>query len=81
MAELNTHPLTGVELNPLIIERKALDFNDAVTAWVMRLQKYKYHSIAQRLGTNTHRLGEVFREETHLGSKAEAFRLLTSASH
>ena len=71
------HPITGAKLNPLEIERLSLDFNAAVTAWVMRLQREKFAVIAQRLGTNTYRLGEVFRKEVHPGACNEALRLLT----
>jgi hypothetical protein len=30
------HPITGVELNPIAIERKALNFDEAVTAHILR---------------------------------------------
>lgn len=73
---LEKHPLTGVAINPVIIERKALSFDDAVTAHVMRLQVVKYNIIAHHLGTNTHRLGEVFRGEKHNGSKRVAIAML-----
>lgn len=73
---IHTHPITGVKLNPIEIERTALSFDDAVTAWIMRHKGEKYHVIAQKLGTNTHRLGEVFREEVHKGSAQAALRLL-----
>ena len=59
------HPVTGVELNPVEIERPALDFDEAVTVWILRLQGVKYHHVAQMLGTNTHRVGEVLRGERH----------------
>lgn len=74
------HPLTGVRLNSIDIERKSLTFKDAVTAVILRTQGHKYQHIAQFLGTNTHRLGEVFREEEHVGAKGEALRLLTNDS-
>lgn len=70
------HPITGVEMNPVVIERKSLSFSDAVTAQILRMQGVKYNLIAQQLGTNTHRLGEVFRGEKHEGSKALADELL-----
>lgn len=75
-----THPITGVEINPVIIERKSLSFDEAVTAHVMRMQGVKYNIIAQQLGTNTHRLGEVFRGEKHAGSKEAAQRLVMSVN-
>ncbi|WP_316857859.1 hypothetical protein [uncultured Cohaesibacter sp.] len=74
------HPLTGVELNSVDIERKALNFDEAVTAHLMRMQGIKYNIIAQHLGTNTHRLGEVFREEKHVGAKLKASNLLALAA-
>ncbi|MCJ8517781.1 hypothetical protein ABID21_000704 [Pseudorhizobium tarimense] len=73
---ITTHPLTGVEINPVVIERKALSFDEAVTAHVMRMQGVKYNIIAQHLGTNTHRLGEVFRGEKHSGSRRVAEALI-----
>lgn len=71
-----THPLTGVSINPVLIERKSLTYQEAMTAHVMRMQGVKYNIIAQQLGTNTHRLGEVFREEKHIGSRESALTLL-----
>ncbi|MEP3778953.1 MAG: hypothetical protein ABJM82_18205 [Shimia thalassica] len=55
-----------------------LNFDAAVTAWIMRLQGEKIQIIAQRLGTNTYRLGEVYREEDHPSSKQRAIDLLIS---
>lgn len=69
-------PITGIALNPIFIERKALSYREAVTAWVLRLRGTKYNHVAQYLGTNTHRLGEVFRGEVHMGSESEARRLM-----
>ncbi|MEP3633389.1 MAG: hypothetical protein ABJN12_09745 [Shimia thalassica] len=74
----DTHPITGAKLNPLKIERVRLNFDAAVTAWIMRLQGEKIQIIAQRLGTNTYRLGEVYREEVHPSSKQRAIDLLIS---
>lgn len=59
------HPITGVELNPIAIERKALSFDEAVTAHLLRSRGTKYNHVAQLLGTNTHRVGEVLRGEVH----------------
>lgn len=71
------HPITGVKLNPILIERPALDYKEAVTVWILKLQRTKYNHIAQMLGTNTHRVGEVLRGERHPGAQAEAIRSLT----
>lgn len=65
MATPLRHPLTGVELNPMLIERPALNLDEAVTVWVMRLGGTKYQTIAAMLGTNTHRVGEVLRGESY----------------
>ena len=70
------HPNTGVELNPINIERKSLNFEEAVTAHALRLSGEKYNHVAQYLGTNTHRLGEVFRGEVHQGSEEVARALI-----
>ena len=71
------HPVTGVDMNPILVERLSLDYDAAVTAWVLKLQGAKYNIIAHRLGTNTHRLGEVFRGEKHSSAKADALHRLT----
>ena len=71
------HPMTGVALNPIEIERKALNHQEAVTAWHLRKTGVKYNHVAQYLGTNTHRLGEVFRGEVHLGSEQIAEAMLS----
>lgn len=70
------HPITGIELNPITIERKSLTYEEAVTAFVLRKRGAKYNHVAQMLGTNTHRVGEVFRGEVHLGSERDAEALL-----
>ena len=71
------HPYTGVELNSIEIERPRLSYREAVTAWLLRLSGHKYNHVAQFLGTNTHRLGEVFRGEAHVGSEEEAKAILS----
>lgn len=70
------HPLTGVKLNELPIKRASLNSRAAVTACVLRLQGWKWHDIAAALGTNTHRLGEVFRGEKYPEAEQEARALL-----
>ncbi len=64
------HPLTGVKLNEVEIERKALNFEEAVTAHVMRMTGEKYNIIAQHLGTNTHRL-ERFSEKRYTRARSK----------
>lgn len=71
------HPITGVELNPITIERKALNFDEAVTAHLLRKRGTKYNHVAQLLGTNTHRVGEVLRGEVHPNAESVAERLLS----
>lgn len=73
---IEEHPLTGVRLNKLEIRRKALDYWEAVTAIILRHQGWEYHHIAHMLGTNTHRLGEVFRREKHPDAWKDALRLM-----
>ena len=48
-----------------------------MATWMLRLSGVKYNHVAQFLGTNTHRLGEVFRGEVHFGSEQEAKTSLT----
>ncbi|MGG7644776.1 hypothetical protein ACQ5SP_08240 [Rhodovulum sp. YNF3179] len=73
---IERHPVTGVELNPTVVERTALDFDDAVTAHLMRLKGEKFQTIAQKLGTNTFRVGEVLRGDVHPKAATEALRLV-----
>lgn len=74
---IERHPLTGVALNSIDVRRKALSYDEAVTAILLRHQGMKYHDVAHQLGTNTHRLGEVYRGEIHPGAADDALRLLT----
>lgn len=76
---IERHPLTGVFLNVISVRRKALDRDDALTAVLLRQQGDAYHVVAQKLGTNTHRLGKVFRGEAHQGVIAEATAILSRA--
>ncbi|CUH66840.1 hypothetical protein TG4357_02671 [Thalassovita gelatinovora] len=71
------HPITGVQLNPRKVERKALNFEEAVTAHILRLQGKTFTQIVHYLGTNANRVGEVFRGEAHPDAGKEALRLMT----
>jgi len=72
MARPKRHSVTGVKLNPILIKRVSLDFEDAVTVWVEKLQGSQYQHIAQMLGANTLRISEVLRGEKFPEAKAEA---------
>ena len=69
------HPITGVALNPIVVERKAHNFKEAITGHLMRWSGEKYQTISQRLGTNTFRVGEVLTGEAHPKAKIAALRL------
>ncbi|WP_245728888.1 hypothetical protein [Paracoccus alkenifer] len=71
------HPITGIDVNPILVERVQLDFDAAVTAWVLKLQGAKFNIIAQTLGTNPMRIGEVFRGDKFPEARAEAARRLS----
>lgn len=71
------HPITGVELNTIAVKRKALDFEDAVTAHIMRARGVNFAEIAHQLGTNPARVGEVLRGDMHPRAATEALRLRT----
>jgi hypothetical protein len=55
-----THPVTGIPLNDIAIKRTSLDEIEAVTACIMHKQGHTFTDIAQSLGTNANRVGEVF---------------------
>lgn len=74
------HPITGIRLNALELERVALDYDEAVTAHLMKMQGEKFSRIAHLLGANPARLGEVFRGEKHPGAASEAQSLLRKSS-
>ncbi|MCG3267760.1 hypothetical protein [Yoonia sp. I 8.24] len=74
---IDKHPLTGVPLNRIEISRKSLTFDEAITAVILRQKGDSYHSVAQKLGTNTHRVGEVFRGDTHPCARQVALDILT----
>ena len=71
------HPLTGVRLNHIEVVRKSLTEAEAITAIILRHQGEHYHSIAQKLGTNTHRIGEVFNNKVHPKAYQKALEMLT----
>lgn len=73
--DTETHPVTGVELNRIAIERKALSFDEAVTVHLMRWKGTKFQSIAHLLGTNTARVGEVLKGTIHPAAQREALKL------
>ncbi|MCF7725758.1 helix-turn-helix domain-containing protein [Sulfitobacter sp. M22] len=74
---IQVHPMTGVKLNDIVIKRKRLTFDDAVTAHILRHQGETFTDVVQRLGTNANRVGEVFRGKEHPGSAMFALGLLT----
>lgn len=59
------HPLTGVELNEVEIKRPNLEFDEAVTAHVLRLQGRKIQTISAMLGTNQARVADVLKLKVH----------------
>ncbi len=75
MARL-TMPETGVFLNPVLVERISLTFDEAVTAWLLRMRGEKYNKIAHMLGCNPARLGEVFRGEVHPPAREKAMWII-----
>lgn len=70
------NPVTHVRLNPIKINRKSLDFMDAVTAHVLYLQGKTVSKIAQYLGTTVSRVSAVLREKVHPDAKSKAIELL-----
>ena len=74
---ITKHPITGVELNEITIKRKTLNFDEAVTAIIMRQQGATYTDVVQKLGTNANRVGEVGRGRVHPGAAMRALDLLT----
>lgn len=62
---MDTEAVYGVELNPIIYRRTALDFDAAVAVWLMRMRGAHFATSAQKLGTNPARVGEVLRKERH----------------
>ncbi|MBO9451462.1 hypothetical protein J7426_14405 [Tropicibacter sp. R16_0] len=73
------HPITGVLLNVIKIKRKALNFDEAVTAHVLNQQGVSYTDIVQMLGTNANRIGEVFNQKTHPRALIKALELMRKA--
>lgn len=70
-------PLTGVPINPIILDRVRLDLDEATTVWVLWLQGTKYNHIAQHLGANPLRIGEVLRCEMHRNARSIAIELVS----
>lgn len=71
------HPITGVPLNELAVERISLSLEEAVTVWVLKMTGEKYAVIALLLGTNPARVGEVLRGEKHPEAQELAQLLLS----
>ena len=73
---ISKHPITGVPLNDIVVRRKSLNEEDAVTIHVMKRQGVPFTDIVQRLGTNANRVGEVLRGEAWPRSMATALNVL-----
>ncbi|WP_370045514.1 MULTISPECIES: hypothetical protein [Salipiger] len=73
---ISRHPMTGVPLNDIVVRRKALDEDDAVTAHIMRRQGSSFTEIVHRLGTNANRVGEVLRGDAFPQAAEKARNLL-----
>ena len=70
------HSLTGDHLNAIAVKRPRLTFDNAVTAWIMKLQGETFTDIVQKLGTNANRVGEVFKHDVHKGAYDKAVEIL-----
>lgn len=68
--------LTGVDMNPIPLERVTFTYSEAVTVWILKLKGTKYALIAQHMGANALRIGEVLRGEVHPGARQQALALL-----
>ncbi|MEM1390952.1 MAG: hypothetical protein AAGG45_07705 [Pseudomonadota bacterium] len=77
-ALISEHPITGVKLNVIEHKRRSLNFNEAVTAHLLKQQGATFTDIVQKLGTNANRIGEVFRGDVHPQACKEALKLLTT---
>lgn len=71
-----SHPETGVLLNVVDVVRPSLNHDEAITVHVMRKRGSGFQEIAQKLGTNPARVGEVLRGDQHYGTEALALKII-----
>ncbi|MCA1337371.1 hypothetical protein [Pseudooceanicola marinus] len=70
------HPLTGVTVNELGFTRKSMTFEDAVTAFILRLQGRTVTEMVRIMGISSWRISEVIGGVVHPGAEAEAVKRL-----
>lgn len=63
------------ELNPILVQRSSLSFDEAVAVWLMHFEGEKQQIIAAKFGTNGGRIAEILTEKKHEGSQHTALSL------
>lgn len=70
------HPITGVELNIIDIDRASLDEVEAVTVHILNFEGHDQDAIASRFGTNQARISDVLKGRTHTGAAERAAQMM-----
>ncbi|MBN8187590.1 hypothetical protein JF540_12905 [Salipiger thiooxidans] len=63
-------------MNDIVVRRKSLDEDDAITAHIMKRQGATFTDIVHRLGTNANRVGEVLRGDAFPQAAEKARNML-----
>ena len=77
MATFN-HPITGIPLNSIKEKRKSLDYDEAVTAHILRMEGRKIQTITAMLGTNQGRVVAVLNGEVHPKAANDAVKQIAA---
>ncbi|WP_299749388.1 hypothetical protein [uncultured Tateyamaria sp.] len=69
-------PTTGVQPGSIAHQYRVLNAADAALVWVLKWSGDANHVIANKLGTMPTRVADILAENTHLGSKEQATKLV-----
>ncbi|MEL6450221.1 MAG: hypothetical protein AAFQ19_03100 [Pseudomonadota bacterium] len=71
-----TLDLTGVQPGAIAPQHRVLNTTDAALVWVLKWSGDADHVIAHKLSTMPSRVADILAENTHVGSRDQATRMV-----
>jgi len=72
---------TGVQPGAIAPQYRVLNAADAALVWVLKWSGDADHVIANKLGTMPSRVSDILTENTHVGSKEQATKLVARSEN
>lgn len=74
-------PTTGPQPGGIAQQYRVLNAADAALVWVLKWSGDANHVIANKLGTMPTRVADILAENTHVGSKEQATKLVARSEN